>query len=122
MIIINCNFKTVRSLTSMERSKLQKELEAYSQKYFIENKAKIELQTILATLKVFVICCNRTLGMGEKRISKIFDEIITTINKESLTDEIFETHLDKECKQILGEETFKKYFFGSKNDTDIKEK
>lgn len=110
MIIINCNFKTVRSLTSMERHKLQKELEAYSQKYFVQNKAKIELQTILATLKVFVVCCNRTLGMGEKRISKIFDEIINTINKESLTDEIFETHLNKECKQILGEETFKKYF------------
>lgn len=122
MIIINCNFKTVRSLTAMERNKLQKELETYSQKYFIENKAKIELQTILATLKVFVVCCNRTLGMGEKRISKIFDEITNTINKESLTDEIFETHLDKECIQILGEETFKKYFLERKNDTNIKEK
>ena len=60
--------------------------------------------------------------MGEKRISKIFDEIINTINKESLTDEIFETHLDKECKQILGEKTFAKYFIKSKDDNNTKEK
>ena len=36
--------------------------------------------------------------------------MMTTINEQSLTDEIFEDHLDKECIQILGKEAFEKYF------------
>ena len=94
----------------MERKKLSNELESYAEKYFIEHRNKIELATILTTLKVFTIACNRILGIGEKRLSKIFDEMMTTINNESLTDEVFEAHLDQECLQILGEKSFNKYF------------
>lgn len=110
MIHINCNFKTVRSLTPTERRKLSKELEQYYSQYIAKNKRIIEIATILTTLKVFVVACNRVLGIGEKRLKKLFDEMMTTINEQSLTDEIFEEHLDKECIQILGKEEFEKYF------------
>jgi hypothetical protein len=89
---------------------LEKELENHYVNYIIQNRKIIETATILTTLKVFTIACNRVLGIGEKRLSKLFDEMMTTINNQSLTDEIFETHLDKECIQILGEESFNKYF------------
>lgn len=110
MCNIKCNFKTIRSLTSFERHKLSKELENYYANYIIQNREMIEIATIISTLKIFTIACNRVLGIGEKRLSKLFDEMMTTINNQSITDEIFETHLDKECIQILGEESFNKYF------------
>lgn len=110
MIYIKCNFKTIRSLTPNERNKLSKELEHYYSNYILNQRSVIETATILTTLKVFTVACNRVLGIGEKRLCKLFDEMMTTINEQSLTDEVFETHLDKECIQILGEKKFKQYF------------
>lgn len=107
---MKCNFKTIRSLTANERNKLSKELEHYYTDYIMKQRGIIETATIITTLKVFAIACNRVLGIGEKRLCKLFDEMMTTINEQSLTDEVFETHLDKECIQILGQEKFEKYF------------
>ena len=106
---MNCNYKTIKSLNKNERDRLKSEITKWN-KEFLEGEAN-RLRNIMVNnfFKIFCISLNETLGLGKSRIEKVFDyqqELIRKLGKDY--DEWY--LIDKQCKRILGEETYYKYF------------
>lgn len=106
---MKCNCKIINNLSPSEREKLKQALNTYEKKFLEEETDRLKLIITSNLLKIIIVACNQTLGIGKQRLCKIFDCIYGLIS-ESSTDEAFFEHVDKICIDILGKQYFDKYF------------
>lgn len=89
---------TLNAITDMNKQLVEQELD----------RMKVTITNNL--FKLFVISSNEKCGLGKERISKILkgvNELVVNMNDENDT---FFMRVEKECKRILGEDTYNLYF------------
>ena len=106
---MKCNCKIINNLSISEREKLKKALNEYETKFLKTEEDKLKLIITSNLLKIFVVACNRTVGIGKVRLEKILNHIYKSI-EDCAKDEAFFEHVDKICLDILGKPNFDKYF------------
>lgn len=102
--------KTFRELTPKARKDLINAFAVANQKVLEEQYEQIKLIMTNNLFKIFVVMCNEELGVGKSRMVKILDKINSEIKNMTDNDDDFFMRLEQQCKQILGEEKYKRYF------------
>ena len=107
--------KTINQLSGSERKRLMNEIQKANHEFLEEKCKEMRVRITNNLFKLFVIASNEAVGLGTKRIERILQEL----NKRVIESENKEESwllFDEECKQVLGKETYYKYF----TDTEMK--
>lgn len=73
------------------------------------DKMKVRITNNL--FKLFVVASNKAVGLGTKRIERVLEEVnkqVSEVSTENKAD--WWNKFDEECKQVLGSDTYYKYF------------
>lgn len=116
---MKCNLKnkTLEQLAPREKKKLYEALEEYNVKYLKQERDKLGIVITDNLLKLIVIASNEEAKLGKQRLTRIIKKAQSLIY-HSKEDEIFFEHVDRQVKQILGEETFKEFFVNTEIEID----
>ena len=108
---MNCRIqKNLDQLTPYSRKVLIKSLVDVNQKIMEEKFDEMKITVTNNLFKIFVVACNEELSIGKSRMLKILQNVgEKVLNMHDDNDDFFML-LEKRCKQILGEDLYKRFF------------
>lgn len=108
---MNCRIqKNLRELTPYSRNVLLKSLVDANQKVMTEKFEEMKLTVTNNLFKIFVVACNEELNIGKIRMLKILENVAEKVLNIHDDNDDFFIMLEEKCKQILGEDLYKRFF------------
>lgn len=110
---MKCNSRRLSQLSPCERRQLAKELHAFNDQWLKETCKEMQKEITNNILCLMCVATNESLGLGKTRIQKLLirlEEILQTCDDR----EDFWLLCKRDCKKILGDELFYKYFTDNK--------
>lgn len=106
---MKCNYRRIGQLNPSERKKLADEVKGWNEKFLEEQLIKQRKEITNNSLQLLVIATNKALGIGAGRMEKVLVEL-NNLMKNCDDKDDFWLITNQDCKKILGEEMYYKYF------------